>query len=466
MSLNEAQPSVLGHASREPNSHRAAQTVVRTISAPRTVYAKFEDGQSNEESDPEFCSDHATSSADAPATTSSSLICIASCNTRDGYQDAARPPKVQFEDSRNRVTTYTLSPTASPTAERVPNQQQTSHQNEACDSSLWKFENEVYRQGTAEEELHSGGISRCASNLGARAGTFNELMADASRPAPTKMQCMPSSDGYQVVNIPDSDPQPSRCASNMSTRAGTFNEITADQIVAHPLSLVDSILDNSTMLSYTSLGNQHSSRCPPTRRVSNMICCAGTFEEVLDSSEMAVDNELFDGTISRRATNMHTAAGAFEELVDEDGDELGPEEDSCSSMTSGVDIGGNNISLSGMISSTGVVHDTASDAEPAPLILFDDARQEPHQQPAVERGSEHMLHFAPAAGIEQGLGASDCMNGVLPSDGCEEVDESGVSNPLANADLSLDAFPFDTCHTGTNQARGPVPLQADSWYDS
>lgn len=266
-----------------------------------------------------------------------------------------------------------------------------------------------------------------------------------------------------MAKIPDSDPQPSRCASNMSTRAGTFDEITADQIVAHPLTLVDSILDSSTMFSYTSLGNQQSSRCPPTRRVSNMMSCAGTFEEVLDSSEIAVENELFDGTISRRATNMHTAAGAFEELVDEDGDELGPEEDSCSSMTSGADIGGINISLSGMVSSMGIVHDRPSDVEPAPLILFDDDRQAPHQQPAVQDGSENILHFPPAAAIEEGLGACDFMNGVLPSDECEEVDESGASNPLANVEQPLDACPFEADHTRATQERRLVPLQADTW---
>lgn len=459
MSLNEAQPSVLGHASGGTNGRSETKKVIRTISAPRTVYAQFQDAQPNGESRPELCNDHTT--LDSAVCTD--VIHFSDACMRLDFQDTTRTQKVQFEDSRNQVTTYTPSPMACPTAGRVATEMMHVKQHATHKSAVWSIAHAADPRFTAEEEeQHGGGISRCASNLGSRAGTFNELMAVNPKLWGRQRQFGGRPEGVQIS---DCDPQPSRCASNMSTRAGTFNEITADLIVAHPLSLGDSLLDSSAMLSTVSLGSQHPSRCPPTRRVSNMMSCAGTFEEVLDTSEFAVDNELFDGTISRRATNMHTAAGAFEELVDEDGDELGPEEHSCSSMESGEDSEGVNISLSGMVSNVGVAHDSAEEIDRSPLISLHSDIPEPQKAQEFQGGWESIRPVDPSAGTGDALLASEFLYGVLPSDVLEEVNEGTGCNPMATAEPSHDACKYEAQDNGPSTGLRAGPQGTGIWCD-
>eukprot|EP00892_Ulva_mutabilis_P003005 jgi/Ulvmu1/12705/UM095_0009.1 len=434
MSLNEAQPSVLSQRSPPSEAIRANGKVIRTISAPRIVYSRFDGAETDRKS--HNSSDRTTPTSNAGAASGTAHTDLLSVGSSDEVHDRFRPQKVQFRDSRNQVTMYTPSPTSSPTAAHFTYQGQ-----QAMDEIIGRQNLQLWSAGpvqTQAEEQQDGGISRCASNLASRSGTFDEIVDKFCRPKHASTEelgamvvgvCPPMAsrkpaDAPTTSTLDDMLP-PSRCASNMAERAGTFDEILASQIAAHPLSVFDSLLDDSGMLSTASISSKQPNCCPPTRCVSNMMSSAGTFSEVLDATEDAVDKELFDGTISRRATNMHTAAGAFEELVDEDGDELDPEEHSCSSIVSGGEAESADIIFGGLVSNTEMLHSSTAELAP-PLACKQSSRQQRHQN-----GSECVAHFVPQHPIDQDVAVSAVFMGMLPSDSAPVLDERGGCNPLA-----------------------------------
>lgn len=477
MSLNEAQPSVLSQASGDADASGVGPKVIRTISAPRIVYSRFGDA--------EVTSDSRFSSGRTIPTSNSHAIGSVACTNHvltphtEVMDDSARPQKVQFQDSRNQVTMYTPSPTTStsPTAAGFTSPAQKFLDIRARNES-WSIEGQTRVQLAGHEE----GVSRCASNLASRAGTFDEILESQGQKAHRSLisdfrastaislgvssqKAGQNSNTVAATGSPDKDFPPSRCASNMSARAGTFDEIVADQVTAHPLSLVDSLLGDYSMLSNVSLTSQPPSQCPPTRRVSNMMSSAGTFNDVLDLTEDAVEKELFDGTISRRTTNMNTAAGAFEELVDDDGDELGPEQHSCSSLASDLDAEVTNLSLSGLVSAD-FLQASAAGGEHVPLISLCDDIQPSSQHSHTQGGCKSVAHFALPASVELVGANQELVLGMLPSDACPEVDESGGINPVATGSGAVAAHEFDARCDDFHREFGVGAQQIDvSWYE-
>jgi hypothetical protein len=277
--------------------------------------------------------------------------------------------------------------------------------------------------GAMEDSSMDHCLSRRASNLHLRAGTFDELVGEGPTKAEEaagflmghdtgRLEHLLSGAGTYMHEDSGSDSgYISRRTSNMHQRAGTFEEILACGSFhgTSPAAVIPAL--GRTMpppLPRVVLGASSDEDPVPSRCASNMHERAGTFNELVHETDvdncstyrstcalppcvcpdMLVDtdmvsdvdtNELMGGAISRRATNMAGASGPFDMLVDEDGDELPDEEHSSDDVSihcTGHDADqahGGVISLNGMLSEADIHGDSAS---PQPTCMGKEADDE------------------------------------------------------------------------------------------
>lgn len=362
MTLNDACPSVLGdHTDQQSmqSSSRVDGHVSMKISAPRHVFSKFQNSSPTETD----CSTSFNAEASGRQAYSMSSQPAAATRGADAvhYADhfATGRLRVQFDNSKNEVTEYTPSSQGSPahpltaawmSVPVVPSEQ---------GSEVFEGPNPVAAECP---DLSPGPPSRHASNLALRAGTFDELMMEAATQEPVALQPSLSSRFLSIrtnSGIPAStDIQISRRASNMNDRAGTFDELVSAPAASGPNGHVDSAGAGHEMLPLIDIATSLDSYPPPVHAFAK----PGTRYGAGTSLHAAPEEQDLSGSISRRYTNMCNAAGAFDYLVDEDGDVL-----SASESEGGEDSSSHapTISFSGMLS--GLPNHNEQSTAPEPL---------------------------------------------------------------------------------------------------
>jgi hypothetical protein len=268
------------------------------------------------------------------------------------------------------------------------------------------------------DSLEDQCLSRRASNLHLRAGTFDELVdvnegstqAEESTEHHSKLQWLLS--GSSTYMYKDSDRGGglvSQCQSNMKDCASTFEKVlasgsflgTAPAAVIQPYGM-------PPPPPRAVLGTASDDSPVPSRCASNMHDRAGTFNELADAlfmehsspdysgcdsaacmlSDVLMDNDLqsdvdpfelkghASGAISRRAANMADASGPFDMLVDDDGDELPDEEDSSVEVSDQCAVpkaeqaNVSTVSFNGMLSDADM-HGGAANGRPASVREMD-----------------------------------------------------------------------------------------------
>ena len=356
LTLNEACPSVLGqhtaHQTIQPHKSVQGHASMR-ISAPRRVYSTFEDDTGTDMSSTSFATGSAVCAQNDPGEGSQRQGEDDSVADTVPFDDqfSTRRLRVQFDNSRNEVTEYSPSSQGSPGHPLAATWFTVPSMSSGQGSELLEGPNPISGE---RPDLSPTPPSRCASNIDQRAGTFDELVPDPfeSKYAGTsqgtaQLQKLDSAVFLSIRTnsgvVADGDVQISRRASNMTDRAGTFSELVADAVPSVPAA--SAALNNSTQpLIDVSDGLE---MCPPTRKASeSQKLSAGTSSDLPWQASQGQPEGL-DGSISRRYTNMCDAAGAFDDLVDEDGDVL------SSSESESVEEEGSRaptISFSGMLS--------------------------------------------------------------------------------------------------------------------
>lgn len=365
------------------------------ISAPRRVYSKFEDANDTgtEFSSTSFAKCSAGGQEREESQAQFDYIGDLSATGPVPFDDPFTTGRlrVQFDNSRNEVTEYSPSSHGSPSqcipahplaAAWDPIPSMSSEQGSEAFEGPNPTAGERY-------DLSRAPPSRCASNLALRAGTFDELVDDLpvskyTQGSATLQQS--NSAGFLSIRtnsgIPaNGDVQISRRASTMIDRAGTFNEL-----VSSPGNPVPSVPAASAALieNVQPLFNINASldSCPPTRKASQIQQHAAGTSGGLPWQGSHEEPEGIDGSISRRYTNMCNSAGAFDELVDDDGDVLSTSESESNEEDDSAD--GPVISFSGMLS--GLPADRAQECKPLPPVNGMRWQSMGPQNPHTDRG--------------------------------------------------------------------------------
>lgn len=330
INLHQAAPSVLhSQADQSPEAYFGAAlppppppVAALSITAPRHVYSTFSDvgwdtayySPQSELASPSS-PPHRTSHPASPGSL--------------GHSDSARGARVKFN-----------SPRSCDVREFMPSPRGSTFGNVdllGSPPATTQLEHDAFAPPLDADSL--GFISRRASNMRRRAGTFDEVYGVDKPPSPSAMPVTrrrsSAARGHGASWLPDvpagapdaasggavsdlSDALPSRRASNMSERAGTFDELVdvGGEHAMYPASLRQYTLP-VVVVSAGGAGDaggawyamQPCDTPEPTPQLSLR-------PSVAEEDEPAV------GGVSRRYTNMATAAGPFDELVDDDGDVL------------------------------------------------------------------------------------------------------------------------------------------------
>lgn len=254
--------------------------------------------------------------------------------------------RVQFDNSRNEVTEYSPSAQGTPSHALAAAWYSVPSMSSTQGSEAFEGPNPIAGE---RSELSPSPPSRCASNLALRAGTFDELVDDLFVPkygGPQGSTLLQQSDSTGFLSIrtnsgipATADPQISRRASNMNNRAGTFNELVSGPDPSVPGASTVLIDDVQPLIDInSSLESFHPAYNASVVGVSGGLALMGSREEPTG----------LDGSISRRYTNMCNAAGAFDELVDDDGDVLSSSESESADADNSSHAP--TISFSGMLS--------------------------------------------------------------------------------------------------------------------
>ena len=511
MNLADARPAILaqqlsmapegtGNVAQRMQSHLS-------INAPRTVYSTFSDDATEQQD--------ARQTAVEPSGSVDSTFNAGQCAPAAGRVQWGKPQVHLYLPSPNcsgawdnasAMPTPTLGMGAAAGNASTSSGWLQPHQHAAqpsSDSQPQRISSTIDALiGTAHannDEL-SGPVSRCASNMAQRAGTFDEVLSAGCAPQQQQQQRTrrSSNAAFDAMLASGESPQrrtalaafeaalggspgepPSRRASNMAERAGTFNEVLeADTFLSgRPADQLAGLSTNTQHLLDVDIAGESDGGV--SRHASTMKGRAGTFDELVpgpppsgtpsarwqlaargDDAYAASDDA--SGAISRRATNMADAAGHFDALVDEDGDELPAEEYSDRGMdspglpaatgatavrnivhNSNTHMRGVTVSFSGMVSDADVLR-AAGSPTPGERSNADNAMQHyfgfdaaafptPPRRSSQERGAAAAAHIRAASAAAEMPGLRDSwatIPGGLMSDVASSVDEDGCANPF------------------------------------